>query len=280
VQKPLQRPASNHPVQCDINLKTSFLIPPSTISQFVSGILVIEDANLSHEFVIPLFANGSPTLVFQTAKAQKGNQTIGNLTLYGQTIQPAELKFRDGFTFIAYFLFPHALTQLFAIAPKEITDNYLDLTLLKQTKKFELQEQLLNSASLEESLQLIERFILNLSKQSFNDDRRILFAVNELKNSKGLLSLVELRNDLHITERSFQRLFENNIGISPNLYKRICQFQFAFQQVNQNRFLKLTDVAYDSGFADQSHFIRVFKEFTGLTPNEYLAKLAPYNPQF
>lgn len=261
-------------------MKTSFLIPPSTLSQFVSGILVIEDANLHHEFVIPLFANGSPTLVFQTAKAQKGNETISNLTLYGQTIDPGELTFREGFSFIAYFLFPHTLTQLFGIAPKEITDNYLDLALLKQTKNFHLQEQLLNSNSLEESLLLIEKFILKLSTRSSQDNNSIIFATQQLKNSNGLISLVQLRNDLHVTERSFQRLFENNIGVSPNLYKRICQFQFAFQQVNQNRFLKLTDVAYDSGFADQSHFIRVFKEFTGLTPNEYLAKLAPYNPQF
>jgi AraC-like DNA-binding protein len=261
-------------------LKTSFLIPPPSISQFVSGILLIEDSNKSHEFVIPLFANGSPTLVFQTAKATKGNQTIGNLTLYGQTIQPGELKFTEGFTFVAYFFFPHALSPLFGIAPKEITDSNLDLTLWQETKKIDLQDQLLNAASLEESLQLIENFIVKLSKQSFQNDDRIVFAIKEIKKSNGLLSLVELQHNLNVTERSFQRLFENNIGISPNLYKRICQFQFAFQQVNQNRFIKLIDVAYDSGFADQSHFIRVFKEFTGITPNEYLAKVAPYNPEF
>jgi len=246
----------------------------------VSSILIIEDANLNQEFVIPLFANGSPTLVFQTAKAQKGTEVIGNLTLYGQTIQPAELHFREGFTFIACFLFPHTLTQLFGIAPKEINDSYLDITLLAQAKKFDLEERLLASASLEESLALIEKFILKLSAQSPTDDDRIIFATEQLKNSKGLLSLVQLRNELHITERSFQRLFENNIGISPNLYKRICQFQAAFDQIHQTSLLKLINVAYDSGFADQSHFIRVFKEFTGLTPNEYLAKLARYNPRF
>jgi len=261
-------------------LKTTFLAPPLSISQFVSGILVIEDTNKNQDFVIPLFANGCPTLVFQTAVAAKGNQTIGNLTLYGQTIQPGELKFKEGFTFIAYFFFPHTISQLFGIAPKDITDGYVDLTLLQPAKKFDLQEQLLNASSLEESLQLIEKFILKLSMQLPQDSDRIIFAVQELKKSNGLLSLVELRSTLNMTERSFQRLFDNNIGISPNLYKRICQFQFSFQQVNQNKFLKLTDVAYNGGFADQSHFIRVFKEFTGLTPNEYLAKLVPYNPQF
>ena len=55
-------------------------------------------------------------------------------------------------------------------------------------------------------------------------------------------------------------------------YNRVCQFHSAFKQLNLNQFLKLGDIAYENGFADQSHFNRVFKEFTNLTPNEYFAK--------
>jgi AraC-like DNA-binding protein len=43
--------------------------------------------------------------------------------------------------------------------------------------------------------------------------------------------------------------------------------------VKGQRFEKLTDVAYDNGFADQSHFIRSFREFTNVTPNTYLRSL-------
>jgi AraC-like DNA-binding protein len=241
---------------------------------------VIEDANDNQEFVIPLFANGSPTLVFQTATAKRNDQTVGNLTLYGQTLKPSELNLNESFTFIAYFFYPQALQQIFGITPKEITDGYLDLTLLKQAKEFSLQEQLLNTQSLEKCFMLIEQFILKSVNKKMTIDDKIIFAVREIKKSNGLHSLVDLQDTLCVTERTFQRLFENNIGISPNLYRRICQFQFAFQQVNHQNFVRLTNVAYDAGFSDQSHFTRVFKEFTGLTPNEYLAKLAPYNPRF
>jgi AraC-like DNA-binding protein len=40
--------------------------------------------------------------------------------------------------------------------------------------------------------------------------------------------------------------------------------------VRSKEFQTLADVAYDNGFADQSHFIRSFKEFTETTPNTYL----------
>lgn len=32
----------------------------------------------------------------------------------------------------------------------------------------------------------------------------------------------------------------------------------------------LTDIAYESDYYDQAHFIKDFKEFTGLTPKEFL----------
>ncbi|MBA4058005.1 MAG: AraC family transcriptional regulator, partial [Marivirga sp.] len=51
---------------------------------------------------------------------------------------------------------------------------------------------------------------------------------------------------------------------------RICQFQLSFAQVRAKEFNTLTDVAYDNGFADQSHFIRSFREFVDTTPNHYL----------
>ena len=75
---------------------------------------------------------------------------------------------------------------------------------------------------------------------------------------------------MHVTERTFQRMFEKNIGISLNLYRRVCQFNSAFQQLNNRHFSRLSDLAFLNGYADQSHFVRSFKEFTHLLPTEYL----------
>lgn len=34
--------------------------------------------------------------------------------------------------------------------------------------------------------------------------------------------------------------------------------------------MNLTEVGYACGFYDQAHFIRVFKEFSAMTPGQYL----------
>jgi len=261
-------------------VKTQFIIPSPGISRYVSHILVIEnDRRIHPDFVLPLFANGSPTLVFQTVPALKQDQSIGHLTLYGQLIKPDVLSLRGDFTMIACFFYPYALKALFGIAAQELTDDSMDLAFLQQARAFSLEEQLLHLPSLTERLQLLDRFILQLSHDS-TTDRKIVFATQEIIKNSSPDALISIQKDLNISERTFQRLFEGHVGIAPKLFSRICQFNAAFQQLNKYGFTKLSDLAYDHGFADQSHFIRTFKEFTGLTPKEYLAKMAPYNPKF
>lgn len=259
---------------------TKFLHPPIAIAHYVSGILVIENGDNRQEFILPLYANGSPTIVFQTARAAKQDKTIGHLTLYGQTILPDELSFTQNFTLIAYFLHPHTLKTLFGLSAGELNNGCIDLHAIKQAREINLQEQLLNAATLPERLQLIDELIIKLSGIYNTPDPRIIFAASALQKDNSIHILTNIQRQLNITERSLQRLFETHVGISPKMYKRVCQFQAAFQQLNHDEYSKLTDVAFDHGFADQSHFIRVFKEFTGITPKAYLAKRAPYNPKF
>jgi len=234
---------------------------------------VIENYYQQGDFILPLFANGSPTLVFNTARATNKNKNVSHLTLYGQTITPGELSIKSDFTLIAYFLFPGALISLFNISAGELTDGSIELNFLKQARTYNLQEQLLNTAMLHYRLDLLNNFIKKLAKNALSVNNTAEFAAQKLKQTSGQLSLKNIQQELCITERTLQRLFEINVGLSPKMYSRICQFQAAFQQLNQNNHLKFSDIAYQNGYADQSHFIRVFKEFTSLTPKAYLQNL-------
>jgi hypothetical protein len=49
-------------------MKVSNPIPGEKISDYVDRILVIEEALVTNPFTLPLYANGAPTLLFQTAK--------------------------------------------------------------------------------------------------------------------------------------------------------------------------------------------------------------------
>ncbi|HXL56286.1 MAG TPA: helix-turn-helix domain-containing protein [Chitinophagaceae bacterium] len=251
-------------------MKVTNPIPATRIADYVDRILIIENFNVTTAFSLPLFANGTPTLLFLTTKATIKNSRTNYLTLFGQTVFPDTLTITDDFTLIAYFFKPFTLYALFGVSAKELTDYPIDLNLLNQKTANDLKERLLNAGTTNRMLELLDNYIFSLITKSKSESQVIKFATAIISKNPSKESLVAVQNELCITERTFERLFDKNIGISPNLFRRIYQFNAAFQQLNNKRFDKLTDVAFENGYADQSHFIRAFKEFTHITPKEYL----------
>ena len=241
--------------------------PTDKLSEYVQDILVIENNHVTVPFSLPLFANGTPTLLFHTAQGQL-KKNSGYLTLFGQTILPDKLQIKDNFTLIAYFLKPYSLISLFGILAQELTDNPIDLNLL--SKKANLQEQLLNSDTVNEMIFFLDNYIFSLIPKSKTDNSLIEYAVGKICDSPTKNILTKIPKDIFITERRLQRMFAKNIGVSPNQFRKIHQFNKAFCQLNNRQFQSLSNIAYDNAYADQSHYIRAFKEFTNITPKEYL----------
>lgn len=250
-------------------MKRQFLKPSKMIEDFVDEVFIFECSKVETTFSMPLFANGKPTLQFQTAKGVlKDNANY--LTLFGQTVLPDKITFGQEFTLIAYFFKPFALKYLYGFSATELTNNPIKLSLIDSTRTIELQERLLNSESIEQMVKLLDNYIFNLISKVKSDYLLIRNATELIIRDYSSKTLKEVQDKLHITERTFQRLFKDQIGLTPIKYRRIVQFDRAFQQLNRNNFSSLTDLALTNDYADQSHFIRTFREFTNMTPNDYL----------
>lgn len=256
---------SNHISMIINNLK-----PGIRIAEYVERLLIIENAPTSSSFSLPLFANGSPTLLFISEKGTMGNKTAAHLTLFGQTLLPDTLTLTGEFVLIAYFFKPYSLNSLFGILAPELTDSPIDLGFAIPGKITDLEKQLLHTGSTKVRLALLDQFISGLIAEAKDDPPAVQYAANKIAREPAPEILLTVQKELHVTERTFQRMFEKNIGISPNLYRRVCQFNSAFQQLNNRNFSRLSDLAFQNGYADQSHFVRSFKEFTHLLPTEYL----------
>ena len=261
-------------------MKTQAFIPHPSVAAYVSNIVVIENNNIYREAVLPLIANGYPSITFQitdTGLLLNSQRNMDSLVLYGQNTKPIELYTRGYVIIIAYFLYPHMLKALFGIDAKELTNISIDLSFSEPARSMSLKEQLLNAITLDKRLQLMNNYVLKLAeryKPGINNT--IAFATRAIQKSKGLVSLTQVQEELFVTERTLQRMFELHVGVSPKTFSRICQFHSALQQLSQNQFTEMTDVAFESGYADQSHLIRTFKEFTNYTPLEYLKSASEF----
>jgi YesN/AraC family two-component response regulator len=87
------------------------------------------------------------------------------------------------------------------------------------------------------------------------------------------LSLKEISKGLDISpsylSRQFSKYFED---LSFGDYIRKQRIEKAIELM-QNKSYSLTDIAYLTGFSDQSHFTPIFKKSTGLNPSVYRKKL-------
>jgi AraC-like DNA-binding protein len=91
------------------------------------------------------------------------------------------------------------------------------------------------------------------------------------------LSLKEISKDLDISpsymSREFSKYFED---LSFGDYIRKQRIAKAIELMSGSSY-SLTEIAYLTGFSDQSHFTRIFRKSTGQNPSEYRRKLRKSN---
>jgi AraC-like DNA-binding protein len=71
-----------------------------------------------------------------------------------------------------------------------------------------------------------------------------------------------------VSMHHFAREFKQSAGVTPHRYltqKRVERAQEMLAQTN----LSLSEIAYSTGFADQSHLARHFRHMVGTTPREF-----------
>ena len=85
----------------------------------------------------------------------------------------------------------------------------------------------------------------------------------------------------HLSKKQFERLFKELVGTNPKEYARIVRFQKSLKLLQHyQEDANQAQLAYQCGYADQSHFIREFKQFSGYTPLSLLNVCKPYSDLF
>ena len=87
-------------------------------------------------------------------------------------------------------------------------------------------------------------------------------------NFRTTLSLEEIAQIASVHSAHLSRVFRQKMGCTVGEYLRRLRFEFACQQILSTQ-KPLCEVAQDAGFADQSHFNRIFRTQMGITPYMY-----------
>ena len=200
---------------------------------------------------------------------------MSDFYLYGQTIKPISLDTKGAFKLVGIRLYPFAVRILLGIDPKVLNDDCFDLKLIENV---DTQSRLKNLQQTDKASDIVDiladYFNELLQNASINPDYRIKLAINLILKTNGIISIKEVRDRLYITERTLERHFLKEIGVTPKQFAKIIQFSSSLKQMTETDYYNLTEIGYDTGFADQSHFIRSFKRYTGKTPKEFQKQIS------
>jgi AraC-like DNA-binding protein len=156
-----------------------------------------------------------------------------------------------------------------------LADRHVDLDVLFGSGVRSLRESLLDARDAAHRLARLEAWLharlIDAARDPAIDHALARFAV-----VPQLLSIETVARDCGFSPRRFGALFRERIGLSPKRYCRVRRFQSVIASVHAQRRVEWCRVASDCGFADQSHLVHEFREFSGLTPTAYLAQRGPY----
>ena len=253
--------------------------PPAALRDDVDFFWSLEgrvDAGAQSAFTV--MPNGQPGLIFQQSpEAFTGfdGGRLPQLFVFGQPTGFGQLRATGSYRQVGVSFHPAALRSLFGLAASELTDGHLSLSELRRTS---LTEQLLECQDVDQQFACLAIFLMELKRAADRlENAKLGFAVRALREGKEL-SFVQ--GQLGISERSLERLFLGHIGLTPILYSRISRFQKVLLQLKQGAYSSLTDVAYSFGYFDQSHFIRDFRRFSGVSPRVYVRGAVERMPGF
>jgi AraC-like DNA-binding protein len=228
------------------------------------------------ELTLRFFVTCAPCLVFQH---HNGRSAItGRITasgrrarlehhptsfIRGPITQPFQCLTEGVVTAIGVELKPQALNTLLDVDVSELSDRKVELDALSTDH---LNEQLLNAEHQRDQIALLTQFLTGKAAASRPSDSLVTRSLQLMDRSAGSIRVRDLLKRLNVSERQFERRFARAVGVPASLYLRIVRFQKAVQLMNVGRVERLSDIAYELGYADQSHFIKDIREFTGGTP--------------
>lgn len=240
-------------------------------------------SDLNYDDIV--FPSGTMEIIFNLGegnwKTGKGNvfHTTPAIELWGQITKPMNIKSSGKNTMLGIRFYPHSAAYFFNENVSEFNNEVIDASDLFGTSLRSLQARLLETTDLNSRISLVEAYFLNRLILSEKKHAKIKFIgeiVNSLQNNfeSENINSISVRNN--ISARYLNILFSQYTGLPPKLFHKINRFQYSLNLVNNNT-QKLTSIAYDSGYFDQSHFIKEFKMFTGTTPTSFSLQASPIN---
>ncbi len=164
---------------------------------------------------------------------------------------------------------PGAALALFGVSAAELAGQHVDLRELWGSRAESLYQQLAACPDPQRRQALFERFLLRRLRGARGLDPQIALAARTLQREPA--AVAAMAAGAGRSHRHFIAAFRDATGLSPKRYARVQRFRRLLERLSALPDPDWAGLALDAGYADQSHLIREFGEFAGVSPGRYVA---------
>ena len=261
-----------------------FYKPCKSLQPYVRYYWVFSSNQMLSTYTFPI---GCPQIIFHKQTPlfiPELGATQDKLTISGQVNFSSHLQADDDIEMIVVVFYPHTInmflnTPVSTFYNKEISGYDIDDKQLN-----ELAKQVFECADNGLCINFIEKWLLSRLSIRSNDTifriERMNAAIEQLCVAPQTF-VTKLSSNCCLSKKQFEREFYLHVGMNPKEYSRIVRLQKALALLQQKRNdINHAQIAYASGYADQSHYIREFKRLSGYTPHSLLKITEPYSDLF
>lgn len=249
--------------------------PSPALSDFVRFFWVFEgEASAAEPYIYRGYADGCTELIFHYQGIfdlivdDKREKSFA-AGIHAQTRTFSRSVTNENFGIFGCYLYPYAIPKLFSLPTTDFTDQMVDFPSILGREGGELEERMLSAENVTQRVAILSAFFERRLALNSDGEPRVFSSIAHIIQARGLISVTDLSSRYFFSHRQFERKFKEFAGFSPKLYTRIVRFQAALKDYGSDK--SLTDIALDSGYYDQSHFIHDFKEFSGYSPKVYFS---------
>jgi AraC-like DNA-binding protein len=171
-----------------------------------------------------------------------------------------------------------AARTVLGISPAELAAGPVSLAALWGRRGHELEARLLTAWASADPVTALGAVFRERLAGAGAPDLAVLTTIDRAGRA-GFGAVGRMARDAGVSERQLRRRFVSQVGMGIKQYARVMRFQQLLDAVRELKRRGSADspawagLAYEYGFADQSHLIREVREFAGLTPAELLGTI-------
>ena len=255
-----------------------FYKPKPPLSKFVENFWAYEGGGAAHkidsilptgtlELAINLRQN---ELSFYDASRAENRFCLSGAVVSGAHAQSFAPGDEEEVVIIGVHFKPGGAFPFLGLPAGELADTHVDLDTLWGASADRLRERLCAAGTSAERFQLLEAALLSRLCRGAQHHYAVSAALEMFGKLQFAPTVRDAANCLGLSQRRFIQIFKAEVGLTPKLFTRIRRFQQIRALIGQNLSPNWSALALDFGYFDQSHFIREFLEFSGLTPTDYL----------